>query len=190
MKHILPALRMFVWLTILTGVIYPLLVSGMARAFFADQAQGQLIVHDQKVIGSRLIAQKFEGQKYFWSRPSAVDYNPLPSGGSNLSQTSADLKKAADERRARLVASNPGQGEPPQELLFASASGLDPHLSPSAVRYQIDRVARARNLSRQKIEKLVEESIEARQWGFLGEPRINVLQLNLALDELKGASTE
>lgn len=167
------ALRLFVFLTFVTGVVYPFFVTGLAQAVFPHQANGQMIEKDGHVIGSMIIAQKFEQPKYFWPRPSAVDFNPLPSGGSNLGPTSADLKKAIEDRAAK--------GQP----LYASASGLDPDISPVDARAQVARVANARGVSADRIEKLVDDSVEDRQLGFLGDPRVNVLKLNLALDQVR-----
>jgi K+-transporting ATPase ATPase C chain len=137
-------------------------------------------------VGSELLAQKFASERYFWPRPSAIDYNTLSSGGSNLGQASAALKKAYDERRAALAAAHPGAGDPPQELLFASGSGLDPHIRPSSAEYQVARVAKARGLEPSAVRALAIEAREGRQLGVFGEPRVNVLKLNLALDRAQG----
>lgn len=176
-KQIMPALRMLLVLTLLTGVIYPLLVTVFAQAFFSRKAGGSLIEHDGRVVGSSLIAQKFEKEGYFHPRPSAVDFNPLPSGGSNLGPTSAKLK-------AQFAAAAPGT---PQDLIFASASGLDPDISPEAARFQIPRIAQARGLAPEALHHLIDEQTQGLQLGFLGEPRVNVLRLNLALDRAGGA---
>lgn len=187
MKNLFSALRIFAFLTIVTGVAYPLTVSLVSEIVFADKARGSLIERDGKSVGSRLIGQKFESAQYFWPRPSAVDFNPMPTGGSNLGPISADLKKVVGERRAKLRAVHPDQGEPPQELLFASASGVDPHISPEAARYQVARVAEARkfnDVQRARLFQLLKDKTERRQLGILGEPRVNVLELNLALDVL------
>lgn len=186
MKHVIPAFRMLIWMTILTGIIYPLVVTGMAQVLFSRQANGLPLERGGVVLGSEFVGQNFEGEKYFWPRPSAGSYNPLPSGGSNLGQISADLKKVVDERAAKLKAAHPGQGEPPQDLLFASSSGLDPHISPEAARYQIIRIAKARGLDIAAVSNFVEGFTEKRQFGVLGEPRVNVLKLNLALDQSQG----
>lgn len=178
LRHFLSSLRMLIALTILTGIAYPLLVTGLGQTLFPRQAGGSLIDVGGRVVGSALVAQKFEKGIYFQSRPSAVDYNPLPSGGSNLAPTSKKLKDQVAAGRAKW-----GEGVP-QDLLFASGSGLDPHVSPEAALYQIPRVAKARGLAEDELRRLVENHIEPVQLGFLGEPRVNVLMLNLALDRL------
>lgn len=188
MKHVMASIRMLVFLTILTGVVYPLLVTAIGQSLFKSDANGSQLRRSEALIGSAHIGQKFDGEKYFWPRPSAVDYNPLPSGGSNQGQASAALKAAYDERAAKLKAAHSSQGEPPQDLLFASGSGLDPHISPDAAMYQVERVAKARNMDPQAVRRLVSKIQEGRQFGFLGEPRVNVLLLNLALDQAQGIS--
>jgi len=179
MKTILQSLRIYLVLTLLTGILYPLAMTGVAQLLFPKQANGSRIIENGKVVGSDLIAQKFESPRYFWPRPSSADYATAPSGASNKGPTSADLKKSIDERGAKF-----GK-DAPVDLLTASGSGLDPHISPEATRLQISRVAAARNLSIQKVTTLVDQTIEAPQLGFLGEPRVNVLKLNLALDQLR-----
>lgn len=171
-------------LTFLTGVLYPLLVTAISNAVFFEKAAGSLVRSGENFVGSELIGQKFESPRYFHSRPSAVEYNPLPSGGSNLGLTSADLKKIVDERTAKLTADNPGAGSPPADLLFASGSGLDPHISVAAADFQTARVARVRVLDVSAVHKIVNDLTERRQFDMLGEPRVNVLRLNLAIDEL------
>lgn len=166
-------------MTFLTGLLYPLLITLIAQTTMKPQADGEILLHQGKKVGSSHIAQKFESPKYFWPRPSAIDYNPLPSGGSNLGPTSASLKKTVEERKARFHS-----GNIPSELLFASGSGLDPHITSSAAYFQIDRVAQARGLDSKRVKELVDRLIEKRRLGFLGEPCLNVLKLNLALDEL------
>ena len=178
MKTILQSLRIYVVLTLLTGIVYPIAMTGIAQLLFPKQANGSRIVENGKLIGSDLLAQKFESPRYFWPRPSAADYATVPSGASNKGPTSADLKKAIDERRAKL-----GEAAP-VDLLTASGSGLDPDISPEAARFQISRVAAARNISNQRISALVERTVEPPQFGFLGEPRVNVFRLNRALDKL------
>jgi len=181
-----PALMMLLLLTLVTGVAYPLLVTGMAQAVFPSQANGSLIVKNGKIVGSTLIGQPFDDPKYFWSRPSAT--SPFPdnaasSSGSNLSPTNPDLVKAVQGRVDALRAADPGNTAPvPVDLVTASGSGLDPHISPAAALYQVARVAKARGLKPEAVRQLVEGRIEGRFLGFLGEPRVNVLELNLALD--------
>lgn len=181
MNQVLPAIKSYLFFSLLFGLVYPLAMTGISQMFFPHQAGGSLIEQNGKVIGSRLIAQKFESPRYFWSRPSSQDYNPQPSGGSNWGPISADLKKQVDERAAKLKAAHQ-LAEIPQDLLFASASGLDPHISPEAARYQALRVAQARNMDPTRIQHLIDETLRGRQIGFLGEPTVNVLELNLALD--------
>jgi potassium-transporting ATPase KdpC subunit len=179
MKTILQSLRIYIVLTLLTGILYPLAMTGIAQFLFPKQANGSRIVENGKLIGSDLLVQKFESPRYFWPRPSSADYATVPSGASNKGPTSADLKKSIDERRARFG------NDAPVDLLTASGSGLDPHISPEATHLQISRVAAARNMSIQQISTLVDQATEAPQFGFLGEPRVNVVRLNQALDQLR-----
>jgi len=180
------ALVSLIALTIVTGIIYPLIVTGLAQTIFPSRANGSLIVMDGKVTGSALIGQPFDDPKYFWGRPSATTpfpYNAGASSGSNLSPTNPDLVKAVQGRVDALRAADPGNTAPvPVDLVTASASGLDPHVSPAAALYQGARVARARTLDPQAVRQLVEQHTEGRFLGLLGEPRVNVLELNLALD--------
>jgi len=173
-------------LTVVTGVIYPLVVTGIAQVVFPFQANGSLIVKDGKVVGSALIGQPFDDPKYFWSRPSATSPfadNAAASSGSNLSPTNPDLIKAVQGRVDALRAADPGNTAPvPVDLVTASGSGLDPHISPAAALYQVPRVARERKLDPQTVRQMVERYTEGRSLGVLGEPRVNVLALNLALD--------
>ena len=178
MKLISQALRLLVLLTLITGVAYPLAVTVAARLIFPKQAAGSLLMRDGQPAGSALLAQKFEGARYFWPRPSASDFATVPSGASNFGPTSAALCKAVAERRAKM----PGA---PADMLTTSASGLDPHISPQAAAQQIDRVAAARNLDKERVAALVAEETEPPQYGVLGEPRVNVLALNLRLEEIK-----
>ena len=181
-----PALAMVLVLTLLTGLLYPLAVTGLSQLFFPEQANGSLIVQDGKVLGSKLIGQHFDKPEYFWSRPSATapfPYNAAASGGSNLGPTNPVLLDAVKVRVTALRAVDPGNALPiPVDLVTASGSGLDPHISPAAALYQAKRVARARGLDENIVLTLVSKHTEGRQFGLLGEPRVNVLMLNLALD--------
>jgi potassium-transporting ATPase KdpC subunit len=173
-------------LTVITGVIYPVAVTVIAQAIFPWQAGGSLIVKDGQVAGSALIGQPFDDPKYFWGRPSATtpfQYNAASSSGSNLSPTNPDLVKAVQGRVDALRAADPGNTAPvPVDLVTASGSGLDPHISPAAALYQVSRVARARKLDPRAVRRLVDQHTEGRFLGLLGERRVNVLALNLALD--------
>jgi K+-transporting ATPase ATPase C chain len=176
-------------LALLTGLIYPLAITGIASAVFPRQAQGSLIVVNGKVLGSQLIGQPFESPKYFWSRPSATQpfpYNAASSGGSNLGPSNPALLQAVQARLAALHAADPGNHSAvPVDLVTASASGLDPDISVAAARYQAGRVAAARNLPLEQVDQLIDAYTENPQFGLLGEPRVNVLELNLALDGIK-----
>ncbi len=188
-----PALLMLALMTVLTGVAYPLLVTGVAQGLFPQQANGSQIEKDGKVVGSALIGQPFSDPGYFWGRPSAtgpVPYNAGASSGSNLGPTNPALADAVRARIAVLHAADPGNTAPiPVDLVTTSASGLDPHISPAAADYQVARVARARGMDAGAVAALVARYTEDRQFGVLGEPRVNVLQLNLALDTaVKGPS--
>lgn len=184
-----PALSLFVFLTLLTGLAYPLLVTGMAQWFFPEQAAGSLIKHDGQWIGSHLIGQSFSDPKYFWGRPSAtasMPYNAAGSGGSNLGPLNPALVETVKARVAALRAADPANRAPvPADLVTASGSGLDPHISPAAAAYQIDRVSRRRGLAPEQLRALVDQYTEGRQWGIFGEARVNVLELNLALDQYR-----
>lgn len=185
-KILRQSLAMLVLLTLVTGIVYPLLVTGIAQAMFPHAANGSVIEHDGKPIGSALIGQPFSDPKYFWSRPSATSpfaYNGAASSGSNQGPTSSALADAVEQRIDALRAADPGNTAPvPVDLVTASGSGLDPHISPAAAAYQIARVARARGVPVAAIEKRVAAATEGRTFGVLGEPRVNVLTLNLALD--------
>jgi potassium-transporting ATPase KdpC subunit len=194
MKTLLPAIRMFVALTVLTGVIYPLIVTGIAKAFFLKQAEGSLVTVKDKVVGSELIAQRFGNENYFWARPSAGDdgtnYATVASSASNLGPTSSNLVATVQARIASFQTANglATNAIVPADMAFASGSGLDPHINPESARLQINRVATARKFSpeqKRKLTALVEQNIEPPQLGFLGEARVNVLKLNLALDSLR-----
>jgi K+-transporting ATPase ATPase C chain len=173
--------------TIITGLVYPAIVTGIAQIAFPHQANGSLIVKDGKTMGSALIGQPFDDPKYFWGRPSATSpfgYNAGASSGSNLSPTNPNLVKAVQERVDALRAADPENKAPvPVDLVTASGSGLDPHISPAAAIYQVPRVARARKMEPAALQQLVERHTEGRWLGILGEPRVNVLALNLALDK-------
>jgi len=187
MKTLLrPALSLFVLLSLITGLAYPFLVTGIAKSAFPEKASGSLIVKDGKAIGSRLIGQNFSDPKYFWGRPSAtapMPYNAAASGGSNQGPLNPALADAVKGRIEALKAADPGNTLPvPADLVNASASGLDPHISPAAAAYQAGRVARLRGLDPAAVVALIGQYTEDRQWGIFGEPRVNVLALNLALD--------
>jgi K+-transporting ATPase ATPase C chain len=187
-----PLFVLFGLLSALTGVVYPLAVTGLAQALFPAQANGSLIVVDGQAVGSELIGQPFDDPQYFWGRLSATGtfpYNAFNaealtgSSGSNYGPLNPALTDAAQARIDALKAADPGNVAPiPVDLVTASASGLDPHISPAAALYQVPRVARERGLSVEEVRQLVEQHTEGRQFGFLGEPRVNVLRLNLALD--------
>lgn len=185
------ALGMLALLTLLTGVAYPIVVTAVAKIAFAREASGSLVLRDGRVIGSRLLGQTFDDPKYFWGRLSATapaPYNAEASTGSNLGPTNEALTSAAKARIAALRAADRGSDAPvPVDLVTSSASGLDPHISPAAAAYQVPRVARARGLDEARVRDLVSRFTEERTLGVLGEPRVNVLLLNLALDELHRA---
>jgi len=175
-------------MVVITGLVYPLLMAAIGYVVFPHRAQGSLIVRGDRIVGSKLIGQSFESPKYFWPRPSAtspVPYNAGASSGSNLGPTNPKLMEAVRERVARLRAADPENTLPvPADLVTASGSGLEAYISPAAVQYQVSRVARARGLTVAQVQRLVSENTRGRQWGFLGQPRTNVVTLNLALDEL------
>lgn len=185
MKKICNNVRIFLWMTFLTGIVYPLLITAIAQITMKQKADGDLIYSKEKIVGAKLIAQKFESDKYFWPRPSATDYYSHPSGGSNLGPTSALLKKIIGERQEKIIETHHvDKDKIPPELLFASGSGLDPHISASTAYFQMERVAKSRGLEKQDIKELIDNMLIKRVWGFLGEEYINVLLLNKALDEL------
>jgi K+-transporting ATPase ATPase C chain len=187
-----PALVLLAMLTALTGVLYPLLVTGLARVALPQAASGSLIVRNGKPVASRLIGQNFTGVQYFWGRPSATalyPYNATASGGSNLGPLNPALADAVKQRVAALRALDPGNEAPvPVDLVTASGSGLDPEVSLAAIQYQLPRVARARKMDAEKLRSLVARYSKNRLAGFLGEPRVNVVEVNLALDELQGTT--
>ena len=194
-KQLRPALVSLVLLTLITGVIYPLVVTGIAQVVFPAQANGSMIMKDGKAVGSALIGQQFDDVKYFWGRLSATStfpynaYNAAAltgSSGSNYGPLNTALLDAVKARADALRAADPGNTAPiPVDLVTASGSGLDPHISIAAALYQLPRVAKARGLSEDAVRALVDKNTEGRQLGFLGEPTVNVLKLNLALDDLK-----
>ncbi len=190
MKMLKSTLGLFLVLTLITGVAYPLVVTGFARVAMPHQAGGSLIEREGKAVGSALLGQSFTDPLHFWGRPSATGpqpYNGAASTGSNLSPTNPALIEAINSRVQVLRTADPGNSAPvPVDLVTASGSGLDPHISPAAALYQISRVARARGMDETKLRALVEAYIEGRTFGLLGEPRVNVLKLNLALDAGSG----
>jgi K+-transporting ATPase ATPase C chain len=185
-EHLRPALVSLALLTLLTGVAYPLAVTGVARVVFPSQASGSLIERDGQAVGSRLIGQPFSDPKHFWSRASGTSpypYNASASSGTNQGPTNPALAEAVAARVKALRDADPGNNLPiPVDLVTASGSGLDPHISPAAAEYQVGRVAKARGLDPVKVREIVAKHTEGRQLGFLGEPRVNVLELNLELD--------
>jgi K+-transporting ATPase ATPase C chain len=177
------AIVLFVLFSLITGVFYPLTITGIAQAIFPHQANGSLIMVNGKTYGSELIGQQFDNPKYFWGRPSATGYNAAASSGSNLGPTNPALLERIQARIKSLKAVDPNNPLPiPVDLVTASASGLDPDISVAAAFYQVHRVAQARGLSDEAVKTLVDKYTQGRQFGFLGEPRVNVLLLNLALD--------
>jgi potassium-transporting ATPase KdpC subunit len=188
-KNLITAVLMTIVTTVLLGILYPLLITGLAQIFFPQQANGELIKgKDGTVVGSRLIGQPFSGPGYFHSRPSAAGaagYDASASSGSNLGPTNAQLIARVNGDVTKLQAENPGTPVP-VDLVTTSASGLDPHISPAAAEFQIHRVASERKIPEAEVAQLVQANSENRQWGFLGEPRVNVLELNLALDARYG----
>ncbi|MEI6267666.1 MAG: potassium-transporting ATPase subunit KdpC [Methylococcaceae bacterium] len=186
-NQIKPALLMLLFFTVLTGLVYPLAVTISAQRLYPNQTNGSLLGTNEQPLGSELIGQAFNRPEYFWGRPSATSptaYNGGASSGSNQGPTNPALIDAVKARIKALQDADPGQLDAiPVDLVTASASGLDPHISPAAASYQISRVVRARHLSPNRVSELVARYTEGRQWGFLGEPRVNVLKLNLALDQ-------
>jgi K+-transporting ATPase ATPase C chain len=193
MKNLITAILVTIVTTILFGLVYPLVVTGLAQVIFPDKANGQLIKRsDGAVVGSRIIGQPFVGPGYFHSRPSAAGaagYDAGASSASNLGPTSQKLMERVKADVERVQAENPGKPVP-VDLVTASASGLDPHISPAAAEFQLPRIARERNLSEAEVRRAVAAHTEGRTFGFLGEPRVNLLELNLDLDTLKPASIQ
>jgi len=187
-KNLITAVLMTIATTVLLGILYPLLLTGLAQVLFPNQANGQLIQRDGVLVGSRLIGQPFSGPGYFHSRPSAAGaagYDAGASSGSNLGPTNAQLIARVNGDVAKLQTENPGILVP-VDLVTTSGSGLDPDISPAAAEFQIRRVATERKIAEAAIARLVQENVTNRQWGFLGEPRVNTLELNLALDARYG----
>ncbi|MCX5917085.1 MAG: potassium-transporting ATPase subunit KdpC [Deltaproteobacteria bacterium] len=188
-KQLRPVFMVFLLLTVVTGIIYPLLVTWVAQLAFPEKANGSLIRKEGGYAGSELIGQPFDDPKYFWGRPSATPdfpYNSASSSGSNLGPSNPSLVEAVKARVEAFQKADPGNHSSiPVDLVTSSGSGLDPHISPAAALFQAPRVARVRGLSEDQVRRLVDEFTEPRQWGFLGEPRVNVLKLNLALDRLQ-----
>ncbi len=190
MKTLLISLKIFLTFTVLTGIIYPLFITGIAQVLFPEKANGSLLVRNSQVVGSKLIGQQFDSVIYFTSRPSVILYNPLPSGGSNYGLTNIKLKEIVAARRHTFCSFNQLDSLTaiPSEMLFASASGLDPHISPQAALLQVDRIANARNfndLCKLKLINCIKNLTEGSQFLCLGEKRVNVLLLNLETDKIQ-----
>jgi K+-transporting ATPase ATPase C chain len=190
MKTIKISLKIFLFLTILTGIIYPLLISGISQLIFPSKANGSLIVQNVKVLGSELIGQPFDSARYFTPRPSAIGYNPLPSGGSNLGLTSRKLQELVAGRKRQFIEFNHLNSltDIPSEMVFTSASGLDPHISPKAALLQVERIAEVRNfntIQKQQLLQGIDDLTETPQFLCLGNKRVNVLLLNLYADRIK-----
>ncbi len=194
-KLVIQSIRQTILWTVVTGIAYPLVITLIAQVAFKDKAEGSLVTRDGKIIGSELLAQQFQGTNYFWPRPSACSYGTGGSGivassGSNLGPTSGPLKTNVMNNIAAFISGNnlPTNTVVPADMIFASASGLDPHISPEAAQLQISRVAASRSLKEEQVKGLVDKFTEPPQWGFLGQARVNVLLLNVALDELETAN--
>jgi potassium-transporting ATPase KdpC subunit len=188
MKNIIIALKIFIVLTLITGIIYPLVITGFAQIIFPIKANGSLLIKDNKIIGSELIGQRFTKPEFFWGRPSAIGNNPMPSGGSNLNPVGNTFKEQFLARvdTIRKYHGNIDINSIPKDLLFASASGVDAHISPEAAYFQFERIAKARNFNKEQKEQLmnlINISIEHQDFFILGEKRVNILKLNLRLDE-------
>jgi K+-transporting ATPase ATPase C chain len=183
------SIKILLFFTVITGLIYPLIIFSIGKIFFSDKANGSLIKQNDRVIGSKLLGQKFTSNEYFWSRPSAIDYNPMPSGGSNLALTSQALVQQYEDAKSAFMKQNMLKDSLtlPDEMLFASASGVDPDISRVAAYMQVKRICEARKLTARKqqaIYSLIDSVTNSRQFGFLGEETVNVLELNLKLNEI------
>jgi len=185
MKNLKIAILMTVVTTVLLGIIYPMAVTGLAQVIFPNKANGQLIYRNGQLVGSKIIGQAFTGPEYLDSRPSAAGngYDAANSGGTNLGPTNQKLIERVDADAARLQAENPSQPVP-VDMLTTSASGLDPDITPAAAEFQVPRIAKTRGISEQQVREIIQKHTAGRQWGFLGEPRVNVLEVNLELDAL------
>lgn len=195
MKLLIQALRQTILWSVITGILYPVIITLFAQAAFHDKAEGSLVTRDGKIIGSALLAQQFTGSNYFWPRPSACSYGTGATGiqassGSNYGPTSGALQTNVQNNISSFISGNnlPTNTVVPADMVYASASGLDPHISPEAAQLQVARVAAARGMDTATVRSLVERFIEPPQWGFLGQPRVNVLLLNVALDQAAGQS--
>jgi len=189
-KQITISIKFLLIMTLLTGIVYPAFLTGIAQVTFNEKANGSIYLKDGEIIGSKLIGQKFDSSAYFWSRPSAIDYNPVPSAASNFGPTSTKLLNLSNERRATFIASNNMQDTTyiPVEMIFASGSGLDPHTSADAVELQVKRIVKVRHFNstrEQMLYDLINKNIEKRQYGIFGEERINIFLLNIELDRIK-----
>jgi K+-transporting ATPase ATPase C chain len=192
MKLLIQSILLTIVFTVITGILYPLAITGISQVAFHNQANGSLLVRDGKVVGSELLAQQFTGDKYFWPRPSAGSYATVPSGASNLGPTSQALQSNVTANATAFRTGNKlaADAPVPADMVFTSASGLDPHISPESARLQVARVAAARGIVEEQIKALVEKFVEPPQWGIFGEPRVNVLELNVALDDLQPKKAE
>ena len=192
MKLLIQSIRQTILWTVVAGVAYPLVITALAQVMFHNQANGSLIERNGQIVGSELLAQQFTGDKYFWPRPSAGSYATVPSGASNLGPTSQALQSNVTANAAAFRTGNKlaADAPVPADMVFTSASGLDPHISPESARLQVGRVAAARGMSADQVGALVEKFVEPPQWGVFGEPRVNVLRLNVALDGLDTKKAE
>jgi len=192
MRLFIQSIRQTILWTIIAGVAYPLVMTGVAQLLFRKQASGSLIERNGQIVGSELIAQQFTGDKYFWPRPSADSYATVPSGASNLGPTSQALQSNVTANATAFRTGNKlaADAPVPADMVFTSGSGLDPHISPESARWQVARVAGARGIAEDQVKALVEKFVEAPQWGIFGEPRVNVLELNVALDDLQSKKAD